>query len=448
MENIKNIAIGDLVLSVHYVPVSSLKQASYNPRKWSTEARTQLKESISRFGLVDPIIVNSAPNRENIIVGGAFRWVVAKELGFKEVPVVYLNIPDIEKEKELNLRLNKNIGAWDFDLLAGFDESFLSDIGFTSEDLDKIFALDEIPEVFDLEKELEKLDISNIEIQKGDVWQIGPHKICCGDSMIEADVLKLMGGEKAEMCFTDEPYLLNYLKGKKKNGHPTEGFGLKRDRKYLETDSLPDDFISLWMDNVKKVAKDDFSIISYECWKNMPIMWAEMAKRWKVRNMIIWRLPNRVQGFAAKYKFFNKYDIALVGSSGQVKINDEPEEELFQNEYEAALFATSGKPTWESYEKGKRYCPTDFVDFKASDEKSSGQGIIFGVKPVEIIIPYLKVLTKRNDLIVEPFCGSGSTIVAAHKLGRRCYAMEKSNVYAEVARHRIEKLTGQKAIKL
>ena len=199
---------------------------------------------------------------------------------------------------------------------------------------------------------------------------------------------------------------------------------------------------------MKKVAKDDFSIISYECWKNMPIMWAEMAKRWKVRNMIIWRLPNRVQGFAAKYKFFNKYDIALVGSSGQVKINDEPEEELFQNEYEAALFATSGKPTWESYEKGKRYCPTDFVDFKASDEKSSGQGIIFGVKPVEIIIPYLKVLTKRNDLIVEPFCGSGSTIVAAHKLGRRCYAMEKSNVYAEVARHRIEKLTGQKAIKL
>jgi DNA modification methylase len=156
-----------------------------------------------------------------------------------------------------------------------------------------------------------------------------------------------------------------------------------------------------------------------------------------------------MQGFAAKYKFFNKADIALVGTKGDVSLNLEREpDELLQNEYENTLFATSGKPQWESYKKGNKYCPTDFISYKASDEKSSGQGIIFGTKPLEILIPYIKVLTKRDDLIIEPFGGSGSTLIAATKMKRRCYLMEKSPVYAEVIRHRWEKLTGQKAVKI
>ena len=156
-----------------------------------------------------------------------------------------------------------------------------------------------------------------------------------------------------------------------------------------------------------------------------------------------------VSGFAAKYKFFNKQDIALVGTDGDVSLNMDPEDDsLLQTEYENALFATSGKPHWESYEKGKKYCPTDFIEFKADDAKHSGQGIVFGTKPLEILIPYIKVLTKRNDLIVEPFGGSGSTLIAATKMQRRCYVMEKSNVYAEVIKNRWEKATGLKAKKV
>ena len=90
---------------------------------------------------------------------------IAKDLGFKEVPVVYINIPDIEKEKELNLRLNKNTGEFDWNLLAKFDESFLADVGFSSEELDDVFNVD-IPEEFDLEKELRKLDITKVEVKK------------------------------------------------------------------------------------------------------------------------------------------------------------------------------------------------------------------------------------------------------------------------------------------
>ncbi len=435
-------------LTVHQVAITDLKPATYNPRKHSQEQLNQLKESITRFGLVDPIIVNNAPNRRMIVIGGHMRLKAAKELGYKEMPCVFINIPDINKEKELNLRLNKNTGEFDLDLLATLDEHFLADIGFTSEELDSIFELEEVPEVFDLERELKKLDINKIEIQKGDVYQLGNHRMMCGDSTIETDILKLMDGAKADMCLTDPPYILDYLKGKKKNGKATEGFGYKRDRRYLETDTLPENFSELWMNNVAKVQNENFSIIVYENWKNIMTIWSEMQKHWKIKNMIVWHLKNRTQGFAAKYKFFSKHDIAMVGTQGNVELNEGSEDELLQNEFETALYAISGKPTWEGYEKGKKYAPTDFIEYNAADEKSSGQGIIFGTKPIEILIPYLKVLTKRGDLVLEPFGGSGSTLIAAEKMKRRCYLMEKSPVYAEVIRKRWEKLTNNKAIKI
>lgn len=433
-------------INIKYVPIADLRSASYNPRKHDTTASTQLKESIKRFGMVDPLIVNSAPNRKNIVIGGHFRLEIAKELKIERVPVVYVTISDVEREKELNIRLNKNQGEWDWNLLANFDETFLSTIGFNSEELDEVFGIDETPEIFDLDKELRKLDINKIQIKKGDIWQLGDSKLMCGDSTIEKDVMALMNGEKASMCFTDEPYFLDYLHGKKRKGKATKGFGYKRDRCYLETESLPENFIELWMANIAKVQKPDFSIIAFENPKNLRILWNALEKHWKYRNTIIWHIPNRVSGFSAKYKFFNKLDIALLGTRGNISLNTEPEsDELLQNEYETALYATSGKPTFESYKKGKKYCPTDFIEFHAADEKSSGQGIIFGTKPLEILIPYIKVLTKRGDLIIEPFGGSGSTLIAAEKMKRRCYLMEKSPVYAEVIKNRWEKLTNKKA---
>lgn len=436
-------------LKVKYVEVEKLKTAGYNPRKWSDSAIKDLKESINRFGLVDPLIVNKASNRKNIVIGGHFRLEIAKKLGIKTVPVVYVDIPKVEKEKELNIRLNKNTGDWDLDLLAEFDESFLNDVGFTSEDLDEIFPIETNPEEFNLKKELEKLDIKKVKFEKGDVYQLGKHRLMCGDSTKEKDILQLMNGKKADFCFTDPPYILDYLKAGKRKGDSVTGFGLKKNRRYLETDNLPPDFTERWMANICKVQKKDFSIIVFENWKNLRIIWKEMEKYWKVKNMLVWHLPNRVQGFAAKHKFFSKYDIAMVGTGQNEKeLNLEPEQELLQNKYETALYAISGQPHWEGYSKGNKYCPTDFIEFRASDEKHSGQGVVFGTKPVEILIPYIKVLTKRNDLIVEPFGGSGSTMIAAEKMNRRCFVMEKSPVYCEVIKKRWEKLTKKKGVNL
>ncbi|MDP3996818.1 MAG: DNA modification methylase [bacterium] len=431
------------------VPINELRGSEYNPRKHSKEQADQLKESIRRFGLVDPIIANSAIERKSVVIGGHFRLEVSKELGFETVPVVYVNIPDLDKEKELNVRLNKNTGEFDLELLAEFDEEFLKDVGFNSEEIDNIFPTEENIEQFDLKKELEKLDIQTITVQKGDIYELDGSRLLCGDSTIEADMLKLMDEHKADMCFTDPPYILDYLKGKtKQKDGVTTGFGAKKNRRYLETDVLPDNFTELWMGNVHKIAKESFSIIVYENWKNIRTIWSEMEKYWKVKNMIVWHVPNRNQGFAAKNKFFSKHDIAMVGATDDVSVQSIDEDELLENEYETALYAISGKPHWESYGQGKKICPTDFIDYKSADEKSSGQGIIFGTKPLEILIPYIKVLTKRDDLIVEPFGGSGSTLIAAVKMNRRCFLIEKSPTYAQVILHRWEKETGKKPLKI
>ncbi|HMS50201.1 MAG TPA: DNA modification methylase [Candidatus Saccharibacteria bacterium] len=431
-------------LKVQNIKISELKAAQYNPRKWSPEAIASLTQSIEQFGLVDPILSNGNVKRKNIVIGGHFRLKVAKDLGYKEVPVVYLDIPDELKEKELNLRLNKNLGDWDYGLLAEFDESLLADVGFDSQELDDIFDIDlEEADTFDLEKELKKLDITKITAEKGDIYKLGDSRLMVGDSTVRDDIQELTDGEHADMCMTDPPYILDYLHAKR-GGKPVTGFGAKKNRRYLETEELPDDFTELWMANIAEVAKPDFSIIVYENWKNLRVIWGEMEKHWNVKNMIVWHLANRHQNFASNYKFFSKHDIAMVGSKGTVKYNHDEEPDGLYEEYQTALYAITGKPQWEAHAKDKKYMPTDFIEHTAEDEKHSGQGVIFGTKPIPILIPYIKVLTKRGDLVVEPFCGSGSTLVASTILKRRCYVMEKSPVYAEVAMKRWEKLTGLK----
>jgi hypothetical protein len=214
-----------------YVSTASLNPAVYNPRKWGSEEKKKLTESIKRFGMVDPLIVNGHPDRRNVVIGGHFRLEIAKELGLTEVPVVFLPLTE-EREKELNIRLNKNQGEFDYEKLAAFDESFLADIGFESPELDMIFDLEQNVEQFDLQKELEKLDITEIEMRKGELWAFGESRLMIGDSTVPADMEKLMQGEKADMCLTDPPYILDYLHGKTKTGgEAVTGFGAKKNRR-------------------------------------------------------------------------------------------------------------------------------------------------------------------------------------------------------------------------
>ena len=134
---------------IEYVSIDVLKLSEYNPRKYSPDMLEQLKRSIVEFDMPLPIIANKAEVRANVVIGGHARIKVAKELGHTTVPVVYVDIPDLEKEKALNLKLNKVVGEWDLDLLKEFDESLLIETGFTSEDIDNIFPVEENVEQFD-----------------------------------------------------------------------------------------------------------------------------------------------------------------------------------------------------------------------------------------------------------------------------------------------------------
>lgn len=134
-------------MEIKQVPIKQLKFSEYNPRKFNEKQLDDVKESLKRFGFVEPIVVNSNPDRFNIIIGGHLRVRAAKLLDYEEIPVAYVNIPDIKKEKELNLRLNKNLGDWDWELLADFDEEILFDVGFTDAELKKNINEEIEPEI-------------------------------------------------------------------------------------------------------------------------------------------------------------------------------------------------------------------------------------------------------------------------------------------------------------
>jgi hypothetical protein len=135
--------------------VDELLPSEYNPRKMTAKEKKYLKDSLVRFGIVDPIIVNNNENRKNIIIGGHQRFYIWKEMGNTEIPVVFVNISDIEKERELNLRLNKNSAEWDLDKLVNFTEEELIQVGFDRKDILDIFQIkEEIKGEYDFSPEL------------------------------------------------------------------------------------------------------------------------------------------------------------------------------------------------------------------------------------------------------------------------------------------------------
>ena len=181
--------------------ISDLIKAEYNPRKISVVQLQELKDGIEEFGLVSPLVVNENPERKNIIVGGHQRLKIWEELGNKEVDCSIVNL-ELDKERKLNIKLNKNGGTFDDDLLKEFfDYEELIDWGFTA------------GELFDQDEKTEGLiddddipEVKESRVVRGDIWQLGQHRVMCGDSTSSDDVEKLMNGEKADMVFTDPPF--------------------------------------------------------------------------------------------------------------------------------------------------------------------------------------------------------------------------------------------------
>ena len=174
--------------------VKDLKLFEGNPREATEKQVEDLIKSLAKFNLADPLIINT----DNTVISGNFRLKLLKEKEIKEIDVRVPSRTLTKKEAdELNLRLNKNVGQWDYDILANFDEKLLKEVGFESEELDEIFGLDIVDE-FDVEKELEKvLAGKERRCKEGDLWQLGEnHKLFIGDACKKESWEKVLGNER------------------------------------------------------------------------------------------------------------------------------------------------------------------------------------------------------------------------------------------------------------
>jgi DNA modification methylase len=393
---------GNMDIKIVNVKIEDLIPASYNPRKSSKEQNETLKTSLEKFGFVDPIIANSNPERMNTIIGGHFRWRTAKEMGFKECPVVYVDIADIEKEKELNIRLNKNTGEFDFNLLKDFDKGLLADVGFSSEELDKIFPVladdkdDEVPEVN--EETTTKI---------GDIFQLGRHRVMCGDSTDAGAVAVLMDNKLADVVVTDPPY---------NTGMEAKPEDAKARLSHMFKDNFtPEEWIKFLdgaFNNYLSSTKCECAFYVFIDWRRVGDIRLELEKRMDVKNVIVW--DKGVHGLGSDYK--STYELCIVGKRGKPQINNR--------------FGLDYQDIWRVRRAMGR-----------NKEHATA-------KPIELLTKPIIHASKQDDICLDLFLGSGSTLIACEKTNRICYGMEIDPHYVDVIVKRWEEFTGQKAIRL
>ena len=417
--------------------LKDLKPWEGNPRQGSEKDEEDLKASLDRFGLADPIIINT----DNTIIGGHFRTHILQkyieEFGSKEVDV---RVPDRKLNDaemvELNLRLNKNTAGWDIDKLLNIDPGMLMNVGFGEDELggywDSLLATEE--DGFNLEKALK--EITEPITQMGELWQLGTHRLLCGDSTIITDVEKLMGGEKADMTYNDPPYNigLDYNKGISTAGKykgKTEGFKLNDKKKIGDYK----EFLQKTIMNALITAKEDCHVY-YWCDENY-----------------VWLLQ----------QLFQENDLMLRRVCIWIKNNFNMTPQVAYNKvYEACVYATRGKP----------YLNPDMRNLNEMMNKEIGVGNqtiddildIINIwlvkrdpvqsylhpttKPVSLHEKPLKRCTKVGDIVMDLFLGSSSTLIACEQLKRKCYGIERDPIFATVGIKRWENFTGLKAKKI
>jgi DNA modification methylase len=371
-------------MEIHTKTIDSLIFAEYNPRQLTDEQYKQLKDSITRFGLVDPVIVNQHKDRLNIIVGGHQRVKVAKKMGIEDVPCVFVNL-NYDKERELNVRLNKNTGGWDYDILAdmfdmdelidwGFKEEEL--VGFSAEEEEGLIDDDEIPEVVEPVCKL------------GDIWELGKHRLLCGDSTVKENIELLLDGNKADMVFTDPPY------------------GMNLDTDYSNRPSR------------KKEGNKTYSPIIGD---DNPFNYKSF--HWLDCDEQIW--------FGANY--FSK----SIDDGGSWLVWDKREDIKFDK-----MLGSGFELAWSKLKHKQKIYRYNNTLFSGNEEARNK--IHPTQKPTGMIIEVMNDFKAKN-IILDPFLGSGSTLIACEKTNRVCYGMELDPHYCDVIINRWEQFTGKEA---
>lgn len=372
------------------IPVGELKPAAYNPRKKlkaGDKEYEKIKNSIQEFGYVEPIICNY----DMTVIGGHQRLTVLKDLGYTEVQCVVVRIEDENKVKALNVALNKITGAWDEQLLADLlvdlkTQDFNTDFtGFEAPEIEQLFSKVHNKEIkeddFDVDEELKKPTMSKL----GDIWLLGRHRFICGDSTKPETYDALMDGQLANMVLTDPPYNVDVEEtaGKIKN------------------------------DNM---ADEDFYKFLFAAFVCMEQTMAQDAS--------IYVFHADTQGLNFR-KAFHDAGFYLSGcciwKKNALVLGRSP----YQWRHEPCLFGwkLGGKHQW--YSDRKQTTVWEYDRPKASKDHPT-------MKPVALMAYPIQNSCMSNCIVLDPFLGSGSTLIACEETNRICYGIELDEKFADV----------------
>ena len=370
------------------VDINELISPEYNPRQITDDEMEKLKNSINEFGYVAPIIVNKYNNH---IIGGNQRYEALKSLGYTDVDVVFVDEPDSNREKALNIALNKISGEWDFVKLADIiDELELNDFdipltGFDEQELENFYIEEENPKEHEpvevAEDDYDEPDDLEVTVQTGDIYILGNHRLMCGDSTKKEDVALLMEGKQADMVFTDPPYDLE-------DNYSTIIF--KNAKANAEI------FI---MTNERKLAH---IIVKYDKYFRRLF-----AVDFKVAHLINSNAPMTQVDFIGHFR------------------KEPPTTFNNLNDHFTTLIESPKTSKTQEHNFNHKHC-----------------------KNITLPSEFIKHFSNEKENILDLFGGSGSTMIACEQLNRNCYMMELSPHYCQVIIDRWEQFTGKKALKL
>lgn len=414
---------------IHYIPTSELNPAPYNPRTWDESALKKLCESIERFGFLDPIIANKHPSRANVLIGGHMRLAAAKKLGLEQVPVVFVSIADVAREKELNLRLNRNTGQWDFEMLKEFDIELLLDVGFDDCDLsaiwDDVLMIDD--DHFDNQQAVES--VGSPQTQPGDMYRLGDHFLLCADAQDPENIQKLVGDTKIDMVYLDPPYniSLDYSSGistKNKYG----GQFKKDDKSHNEYKG----FLLTALTNAKSVVNKDAHIFTW-CDQNwiglVQAVYQEIGIDHK--RVCLWIKNNH--NMTPQVAFNKVYEPCVYGTLGKPYLADINNlNEVLNKE------VTTGNRTIDDI--------LDLLDIWLVKRLPSQDYEHPTAKPPTLHEKPLRRCTQPGGVVLDLFGGSGSTLIACEQMKRRAYLMEVDPIFCDVIVNRYQTLTGKEAV--
>ena len=399
-------------LQCDHIAIDRLKPWPRNARTHSKKQLRQIADSIDRFGFTNPILIDAS----NTILAGHGRVEAARLLGLAEVPCIRVEHMSAEEKRAYVLADNKlalNAG-WDEEILAEELKELLAvdldfDIGltgFTVAEIDSLVDGLEPEEPGDPEEDRLPEDDGEARCRPGDIWQLGPHRLICGSSLDERTVVALMAGEKARMVFTDPPYNVPI------DGH-VGGLGKVRHREFAMAsgEMTKAEFIAFLKTAFENLAASSLDgSIHFICmdWRHMDeVQKASEGVYAELKNLIVWVKDNGGMGtfyrsrheliFAFKYGTAPHINTFELGQHGRYRTN-----------------------VWQ-------YRGVNTLKTGRMDELQLHPT----VKPVQMIADAIKDCSGRGDIVLDLFGGSGSTLIAAHKTGRRAYLSELDPVYCD-----------------